>query len=181
MVKNNTNKNQKNIWEIVMGYCTIIGLFLTAYTIYQNYKAVEKSNKLNEYNIYNDISKRLTTGKASEIIAACGNNTITIDSTESESNFSSVEITTLVLDLYEDVAKLEDKELISEESVDYAFSNQMLQVGSNKIIVNFIDKLRTDYKDRSLYKGFQQEFEKIYSNLDLETKKLWDTAFVKLQ
>ncbi|MCZ8216559.1 MAG: hypothetical protein O9262_09995 [Cyclobacteriaceae bacterium] len=183
------------IGTILAAIATVLYTFYTYKLLSETKRSIdianenkEKANKLAEFQIYSKLSDVLSTPKALELFDIIERNLFDIeeiDESKSETDSSSKrekisgrDLRRFILGPIEDLAKFNEDQIISIESIDAGFGNTILLLGNNEKIINYIQYLRTKvYLTDNLHSGFESLYEEEMERCSEEEKKKYKNYF----
>lgn len=142
-------------WAIAASIATILYTGLTFILLMQNKKINSTNNKLAEFQIYNEIAKKITTPEVSQLIRNILNNNFNLD----ENN--TIVLKEHLLDNFEDLALFYEDGLVEISKINSGFGAKILVLGNCTLVREFISQTRNQESDE-LYKGFETLYNKIY-------------------
>lgn len=165
----------------------IVAIFYTYYTYHlleANKKTLEKSNKINEFQIYKEISANLSSDDATKLIDLCDEGNLEIDYSntipaEGETKIKSGFLNRKLLNPLEDIAVFWESGLIDLKTIDSGFGYKILSIGNCETIMNHVIKARATWPN--VFSGFEALYNEIYSKCPEEEKKGYRAKFIKTE
>lgn len=165
----------------------IVAIFYTYYTYHllqANEKTLEKSNKINEFQIYKEISASLSSEDATKLIDLCDEGQLEIDYSNAipatgETKVKSGLLNRKLLNPLEDIAVFWESGLIDLKTIDSGFGYKILSVGNSEAIMNHVIKARVTWPN--VFSGFEALYNEIYSKCPEEEKKGYRDKFIKIE
>lgn len=159
--------SEKNIFWLVVNSISTILIFFTTFQ-YTNYtkSILEKSNKIAEYQLINDINKRFNEANFEKIYFIVLKEKVNlIDENEVENyiqfNLRKSTIKNTLIDLIEDTAIAIKLNLITYSTIDRYHGYDILKLGSSQLVRDVIIHYRTLHNN-SVYNGFIDLYDTIY-------------------
>jgi hypothetical protein len=173
-----------SIAAIIAAVATCIYTFYTYQILSGNNRILEKNNKLAEYNIYVDISKRFGQEKTDLFIRLCSSNRILIESKDNENfpfgleSVSGNDFRIYVLDIFDDLYKFFSDDLISLNSINTGFGYYILTVGNCNQVGSYINRQREEYSYQGIHGGLSILYSLIYAICDAETQAKYKRSVI---
>ncbi len=142
------------------GWTAVAALVAAIYTAL-TYRLLRKNNKIAEFQTYMKIAEALNSDAARDIIDACIDNKLNVDSNFPSGTYciTGGHFRRNVLDPLEDLSKFCEDGLISINSVDSGFGYLILEVGNCESVISHLKQVRK--KSPDAYRGFENLYQKI--------------------
>ncbi len=145
---------------------------------------LKKNNEISELDVYFKIKADINSEASQKIYCAILEGNLRFDrKADSTVNFNifdglswrafpMAEVDMNFLGHIEDLALVNEKNLISIETIISGYSSLILRVGNSPCIYNYIAYLRNEkFNDSEIYSGFEQLYLKLYGSLSEDLKK----------
>lgn len=158
-------------WQIIsaagsLTAAVVAGIYtyFTYHLLQTNRQAVDRSNRLYEFQFYKEISERLNTPEARHLTDLCQSNALKIDYTIGakdleENTVSANYLNRTLLNELESIAVFWKSGLINIITVDTGFGYRILTIGNSTVISDHI------LKSRVAYPHTFSEFEELYNEI----------------
>jgi|GEM_PF-3549554 len=165
----------------------IVAIFYTYYTynlLNANEETLAKSNKINEFQIYKEISASLGSDEATKLIDLCGEGKLEIDYSNTtplagETKIKSGFLNRKLLNPLEDIAVFWESGLITIKTIDSGFGYKILCIGNCEAIMNHVLKSRQSWPN--VFSGFEALYNEVYSKCADEEKQGYRDKFIKVE
>jgi hypothetical protein len=176
-----------NGWTVISSLGTliaaIVALFYTIFTyrlLSRTNATFHKTNSINEFLIYKEISEKLVADKIVLLIDRCIDGSIIVDydnkSDETGNIFKSNTINRCLLNPLEDIFIFWEKDLISIETINSGFGYKILSVGNCPAISKHVKDIRVVMP--SVYDGFEKLYNAIYLNSSKSEREGFNAQFI---
>ena len=180
-------------WPAIAAIATVLYTYFTYRLLSSAQSSIDVANqnkiianKLAEFQIYMNITDKLSSDKSFELlefmadvdfsIIEVGGTTTTIFNPSTQ--ILEGDLRRFILNPLEDLAKFHDDGLVSLDAINTGFGSSILLVGSSKQVVNYIRNQRSkEQLDDKLYVGIESLFEKVLSLLKEEERQRYPNYF----
>lgn len=174
-------------WTIISSVgsalAALVAILYTRFTyrlLKQTNDTFDKTNNLNEFIIYKEISGKLSSDKITLLIDKCISGTISVDYTnksdETQNIFNSNTINRCLLNPLEDIAIFWEKDLISVGTINAGFGYKILSVGSCAVISKHVKDIRVSLPN--VYSGFEKLYNAIYDASSQSERNEFNAKFI---
>ena len=165
----------------------IVAVFYTYYTynlLKANKETLARNNKINEFQIYKEISASLSSEDATRLIDLCDEGKLEIDysntiPTAGETKIKSDFLNRRLLNPLEDIAVFWESGLITLKTIDSGFGYKILSIGNCEAIINHVIKSRISWPN--VFSGFEALYNEVYSKCAEEEKRGYRDKFIKVE
>ena len=178
-------------WTIISAVGSLIAAlvagvytYFTYHLLQTNRQAVDRSNRLYEFQFYKEISERLNTPEARHLTELCQNNLLKIDYTigarDLEGGTASANyLNRTLLNELQSIAVFWKSGLINIITVDTGFGYKILTIGNSSVILQHILKSRIAYPHT--FAEFEQLYNEIYKISTAEGKAGYRPQLIPLK
>lgn len=153
------------IWEYLdsLNWSALAVIVAAIYTVLTyklfkvSYRAMQKTNQLAEFQIYQELSKLLSTDIADKVVERCKSKTLSLTTDAEKREFKKN-----ILDPLEDLAKFRKDSLVSIGGVYTGFSSLILYVCNCDIAVNYLNDIRKNPITSLSYGGLGDLYDELY-------------------
>ncbi|KAA9037996.1 hypothetical protein FW778_14610 [Ginsengibacter hankyongi] len=155
--------------------------YFTYHLLQTNRKAIDRSNRLYEFQFYKEISERLNSQEARNLTDLCQNNLLKIDYSIGAKDIvgntvSANYLNRILLNELESIAVFWKSELINIITVDTGFGYKILAIGNSQAIVDHVIKSRVTYPHT--FSQFEDLYNEIYKISTAEGKTGYRARFI---
>ena len=140
--------------------------YFTYQLLTTNRETADKTNRLNEFQIYKEVSAHLNNADTKYLSDICRNNTLIINYNinAAEKNVNTVSsdyLNRILLNALEDIAVFWKNGLIKTETLNTGFGYTILGIGNCQTVIDHIIKSRLAFPN--LFSGFEELYNEIFA------------------